>query len=165
LITDPFFIPLIRVFDAMPTLTTHLLELTQLGSEILGVFDLAQKYWPHPGQYIACQRVDDDSALIATPLFRTLGDPEQLTLAPIPVGWGPGDSLAFSPPQGSGFDLPKTARRVGLIPFEVSPVRLLSLVGPALAQGAEVALFSDSALPMDVLNRIPPGWRSCPYLP
>lgn len=139
----------------MTSLFATLVEIFQLGSEILGVLDLPKKYWPQPGQYLACQRINDHSAPLATPLFCTLGDPGQLTLAPIPAAWGPGEVLAFLPPQGHGFELPTTARRVGLIPFEVSPARLLSLVNPILAQGAEVALFCDPVFPMDVLSRIP----------
>lgn len=139
----------------MPTLITHLMELTQLGSEIAGVLDLPQKYWPQPGQYLPCQRLDDDRHLLATCLFRVLGDPDQISLAPIPEAWGPGDTLVFSPPQGRGFELPPSARRVGLIPMDVSPARLLALVSPALGQGAEVSLFSDPAPPIDLLTRIP----------
>jgi len=139
----------------MKSAKANIVEIFQLGSEILGVLDLPQKFWPQPGQYMACQRVDDDLAPLATPLFRALGDPESLTLAPIPAGWAPGDGLAIAPPQGRGFDLPKAARQVGLIPFDVSPTRLLALVSPALAQGAEVALYNDSALPIDFLSRIP----------
>ncbi len=138
----------------MPVLTTHLLELTQLGSEITGVLDLPQKYWPQPGQYLPCQRLDD-AEFIATPLFLVFGEPGQPSLAPIPEAWNPGDCLAFSPPQGRGFELPKPARRVGLIPFNISPARVLSLVNPAIDQGAEVALFCDSRFPADVLSRIP----------
>ena len=138
----------------MPKLTTHLLELTQLGSEITGVLDLPQKYWPQPGKYLACQRLGD-AERIATPLFRVFGNPGQPSLAPISEAWNPGDRLVFSPPQGRGFELPKPTRRVGLIPFNVSPARVLSLVDSALSQGAEVALFCDPGLPVDVLNRIP----------
>jgi len=138
----------------MPALTTHLLELTQLGSEITGVLDLPEKYWPKPGQYLACQRLGDLEC-IAIPLFRAFGDLGQPCLASIPETWHPGDRLAFFPPMGCGFELPKSARRVGLIPFEVSPARILSLVEPSLDQGAEIVLFCDPGLPADVLSRLP----------
>lgn len=138
----------------MPILTTHLLELTQLGSEFTGILDLPQKYWPEPGQYLPCQRLGD-AERIATPLFRVLGEPDQLSLAPIPGTWVPGDKLVFSSPQGHGFELPPSARRVGLIPYAVSPARLLTLVRPALAQGAEISLFYESAPSPDLLKRIP----------
>ena len=138
----------------MSALTTHLLELTQWGPEMIGILDLPQKCWPKPGQYLACQRPGDVD-LLPTPLFRVFGEPDQLSLAPIPESWNPGDRLILLPPQGRGFELPKPARRVGLIPFDVSPARVLSLVDPARNQGAEIALFSDTGLQVDVLKRIP----------
>lgn len=139
----------------MSLLLTKLVEIFQLGLENVGVFDLRQKYWPQPGQYLPCQPAADNSHCLPIPLFRVLGEPDQLSLAPIPDHWGPGDKLIFSSPQGHGFELPPGARRVGLIPFAVSPGRLLSLVRPALAQGAEVSLFYEPSLSTDLLKRIP----------
>ena len=138
----------------MPALTTHLLELTQLGSDIIGVFDLPQKHCPQPGQYIPCQRVGDTDQL-PKPLFRVFGGHGQPSLGPTPASWNPGDRLLYTPPQGHGFTLPNSARRVGLVPFDVSPTRVLSLVVPALDQGAEIAVYCDSGLPIEVLSRIP----------
>jgi hypothetical protein len=51
--------------------------------------------------------------------------------------------------------MPVSARRVGLIPYEVSPFGLLSLVDAALSRGAVVALFSDSVLSPEVLFWMP----------
>lgn len=139
----------------MTYVKANLLEIFQQGSEISGVLDLPEKYWPRPGQYLPCQRVHTELDSLPINLFRVLGDPDQLTVGPFPVGWQPGERLACTPPQGHGFDLPGFARRVGLIPFQVTPVRLLSLVGAALGQGAEVAMFYDFDPHDNLLDRMP----------
>jgi len=131
------------------------MELFQQGSEIVGVLDLPPKYWPHPGQYLPCQPVAGDADHFVVNLFRVLGHPDQLSLGPIPPAWQPGEELICTAPQGHGFHIPVSASRVGLIPFEVSPFRLLSLVDAALTGGAVVALFSDAVLPPDVLFWMP----------
>jgi dihydroorotate dehydrogenase electron transfer subunit len=139
----------------MTSLIANLIEIFQLGSEITGILDLPAEYWPGPGQYLSCQRVSGDINILPVHLFRVLGDPDQLSLGPIPEYWQPGDPLVCSPPQGHGFSLPSTARRVGLVPYQVSPIRLLALAGRALSQGAVVSLFTDSTPPIDLISRVP----------
>lgn len=139
----------------MTFLSATLIEVIQLGSEIVGLIDLPAHSWPEPGQYLPCQRVVGGVNSLATHLFRVLAVPDALILGPIPETWQPGDQIACLPPQGHGFTLPRTARRVGLVPYEVSPARLLTLLSAARVQGAAVSLFSDSGLPQDVLNRVP----------
>jgi dihydroorotate dehydrogenase electron transfer subunit len=123
---------------------TKLLELTQIGPIRAGVFDLPEKHWPKPGQYLPCQRLSASSDILVTNLFSILGGKGTPTLAPIPTDWYPGDEFQFLPPQGNGFQLPSSARRIGLLPVGVSPLRLLTLVKPALAQDASLALFLDT---------------------
>jgi hypothetical protein len=139
----------------MTSLKATLVEIFQLGSEIAGALDLPGNYWPQPGQYLPCQRVDDGSDGQPNHLFRVVGDPDVLNLASIPEGWSPGDRLVCAPPQGHGFALPRSAQRVGLIPFKVSPARLLSLAYTALLQRAAVSLFYDAAPPVDWLEQMP----------
>jgi len=138
----------------MTSLKATIIEIFQLGSEIAGVLDLPVKYWPLTGQYLPCQRVDGGSDGQPTHLFRVVGDLDVLNLAPIPEDWSPGDRLVCTPPQGHGFALPRSAQRVGLIPFKVSPARLLSLAGTALSQRAAVSLFYEAAPPVDWLERV-----------
>ena len=133
----------------------NLLEIIQQGSEIAGMIDLPAKHWPRPGQYLPCQRLHSDADILPVNLFRVLGDPDLLTVGPVPRGWQPGDQLACAPSQGHGFDLPSFARRVGLVPYQVSPMRLLALVSTALEQSAEVAMFYDFDLHDDLLDRMP----------
>jgi hypothetical protein len=135
--------------------TATLIEIIQRGSEIAGVLDLPAKHWPQPGQYLPCQPVTGGNDLLPTNLFRVLGHPGQLTLGSIPPAWQPGEELLCTAPQGHGFHIPASARRVGLIPYAVTPFRLLSLVESALSQRAMVAVFSDSMLSSEELFWMP----------
>lgn len=139
----------------MDFLSVNLIELFQQGSETVGVLDLPTEHWPRPGQYLPCQPVDGDTELLAVNLFRVLGHADQLTLGPIPPAWQPGEELICTTPQGHGFNIPASVLRVGLIPYEVSPFRLLSLVDAALSGVAVVAVFSDYVLPPEVLYWMP----------
>lgn len=139
----------------MTPLSANLIEIFQRGSEIAGVLDLPVKHWPQPGQYLPCQPVTGGVDLLPANLFRVLGHPDQLTVGAIPATWQPGDSLICTAPQGRGFSLPRSARRVGLIPYEVSPFTLLSLGNDALSRGAVVALFTDAVLPPEELVEMP----------
>jgi hypothetical protein len=139
----------------MTSLRANLIEIIQLGSEIGGVLDLPVDHWPEPGQYLACQRLSSFSEILPVSLFAMPGSLDQLTLGPIPADWLPSDQLAYSPPQGHGFSLPISARRVGLVPLQVSPARLLPLADTALAQGAAVALFYASSLSSSMLSWVP----------
>jgi hypothetical protein len=132
-----------------------LLKSTNWGSEIAGVLDLPGKFWPQPGQYLSCQRAERGATGLPSHLFRVAGDPNLLNLAPIPAAWSPGDRLVCTPPQGHGFTLPRSAQRVGLIPFNVSPARLLSLAGMALSQSAAVSLFYEATSTIGWLERVP----------
>jgi hypothetical protein len=139
----------------MDNILANLIEIFQLGSEIAGTFDLPRKYWPQPGQYLPCQRVDGGLANLPNHLFRVAGASDMLNLAPIPKAWSPGDRLVCAPPQGYGFALPRSAPRVGLIPFTVSPARLLSLASKALSQRAAVSLLYEAPLPGSWLEWVP----------
>lgn len=134
-----------------------LLEISQIGQERAGILDLPQKYWPQPGQYLPCQRLDGPPEILTTHLFRVFGFDNALALGPLPPDWFPGDRLSVLPPKGQGFDLPTSAQRVGLVALDISPTRLLTLVKPALSMNASVALFCDPSLTADIFDRIPPA--------
>ena len=136
---------------------SKLLEISQIGQERAGILDLPQKYWPQPGQYLPCQRIDGPPEVLTTHLFRVFGFDNTLTLAPLPPDWLPGDKLATLPPKGTGFELPSPAQRVGLVALNVSPSRVLTLVKPALSANASVALFCDPTPSADIFVRIPPA--------
>ena len=137
-------------------MNAKLLEIGQIGNTHFGILDIPRHFWPDPGQYLPCQNLSQDSQHLSTPLFKVYGPDEVLRLGPLPIGWQPGDSLALLLPQGKGFKLPLSARRVGLLTISTSPIFLLPLAASALAQGAAVSLFCEKIPPLDLLNRVSP---------
>jgi NAD(P)H-flavin reductase len=94
---------------------------------------------PSPGQYVLAGDASD--APLPVPLFHTDSAPQGfIAAAPIPDSWNPGAELYLRGPLGRGFGLPFSARKVGLIAFDVSPARLRGLVQPALKQDAAVVI-------------------------
>lgn len=118
---------------------------------------------PSPGQYLlAGDRTDSP---LPVPLFHTDSAPQGFTAsAPIPDSWHPGMELQLRGPLGHGFNLPLSARKVGLIAFDISPARLRGLIQHALKQEAGVVLVCNSSVdrlpdevevqPMSALNEI-----------
>ncbi len=118
---------------------------------------------PSPGQYMLAGDASD--APLPVSLFHTDSAPQGfIAAAPIPDSWNPGAELYLRGPLGHGFDLPLSARKVGLIAVDVSPARLRGLIQPALKQGAAVVLVCKSTVdnlpdevevhPMSALNEI-----------
>jgi NAD(P)H-flavin reductase len=107
---------------------------------------------PSPGQYLLAG--DGSDSPLPVPLFHTDSAPQGfIASAPIPDLWTPGTELHLRGPLGHGFDLPLSARKVGLIAFEVSIARLKGLIQPALKQEAAVVIVCKSNpdnLPDDV---------------
>ena len=134
---------------------TNLVEIYQIGSELAGVLDIPENYWPAPGQYLACKRVNDPSEPLIPQLFRIIGEEGLLNLSPIPENWQPGDQLLLGAPQGHGFSLPREARRVALLSYGVSPTRILTLVREAVVQNAAISLFSEEIPSPEIMNRLP----------
>ena len=100
---------------------------------------------PAPGQYLLAG--DGSDSPLPVPLFHTDSAPQGfIASAPIPDSWDPGTELHLRGPLGHGFDLPLSARKVGLITFDVSPARLRGLIRPALKQEAAVVLVCNSGV-------------------
>jgi NAD(P)H-flavin reductase len=114
---------------------------------------------PSPGQYLLAS--DGSNAPLPVPLFYTDSAPQGGSMATpasagsstwrhfiaagvIPGSWNPGTELQLRGPLGRGFDLPLSARKVGLVAFDVSPARLTGLIQPALKQDAGVVIVCDS---------------------
>jgi hypothetical protein len=108
---------------------------------------------PAPGQYLLAHDPASDSPL-AVPVFSAGDSPGGFLAAPpLPRGWLPGLTLSLRGPLGRGFHLPASARRAVLAALDASPAPLLSLLAPALAQGASVSFVCDSppdGLPVEV---------------
>lgn len=132
-----------------------LLEIGQIGNTHFGILDIPRHSWPEPGQYLPCQNLTQDTQLLSTPLFKIFGPDDVLRLGPLPKSWQPGDELAVLPPQGNGFKLPLSARRVGLLTLFVSPIYLLSLTEASFAQGASISLFCETIPSRALLNHVP----------
>ena len=99
---------------------------------------------PSPGQYLLAG--DGSDSPLPVPLFHTDFAPQGfIAAAPTPDSWNPGTELSLRGPLGRGFDLPFSARKVGLIAFDVSPARLRGLIQPALKQGAAVVIVCKSS--------------------
>jgi hypothetical protein len=97
---------------------------------------------PSMGQYLLAGSASTDP--LPVPLFYT--DSSSLgfiTASPIPVSWNPGQEIYLRGPFGRGFSLPTSARKVALIAFDDSFVRLYGLISQALKQGAAVVLVCD----------------------
>ncbi len=134
---------------------TKLLEIFQIGSERAGILDIPEQYWPDPGQYLPCQRIDGFSGQLTTQLFQIISNESILSLSPLPESWQPGDQLLIVSPQGKGFSLPGEARRVALLPYKVPPTRLLVLVKQAVSQNASISLFCETIPTGEIMNRLP----------
>ncbi len=104
---------------------------------------------PSPGQYLVAH-ADGSDAVLSTVLFAAAAFPDGfVTASPIPSTWVPGTRLHLRGPLGHGFAVPASARRITLVAFNCVPRVLLSLVEPALRQGASVALVS-AGMPDDL---------------
>lgn len=107
---------------------------------------------PAPGQYLLAS--DDSNSPLPVPVFYTDSAAEGFIAAPlVNNSWSPGQELHLRGPLGRGFELPISARRVALIAYHSSPVRLRGLIEPALGQDAAVVLvcdFSPDRLPDEV---------------
>lgn len=107
---------------------------------------------PSPGQYLLAG--DGSDAPLSVPLFYTDSAPQGFTAAaPIPEAWHPGLELQLRGPLGRGFSLPASARKVALVAFDDSPVRLNGLIRPALQQGSAVVLVCDRT-PQDLPDEL-----------
>jgi dihydroorotate dehydrogenase electron transfer subunit len=139
----------------MPEPTAKWMEVFSLGEIRAGVLDLPRKAWPKPGQYLPAQSLTSSAGILPTHLFNVSMDSARLALAPLPADWQPGDRVSYLSPQGHGFKLPPSARRVALCALNLAPLRLLPLMAQALAQDATVSLFCDPQPSPDILQRIP----------
>ena len=138
----------------MPSMQAQVVEVIQIGTETAAIMDIPQKFMPEPGQYLPCQHPASEPILPAY-LFRVASRQSKITLGPLPAAWQPGDWIMFDSPQGKGFRLPQSARRVGLLGLGVPPWRLLPLVESATDLGASISLFCEPPLPTESIHEVP----------
>ena len=101
----------------------------------------AENLIPSPGQYLLAS--DDSHVPLPVPLFYTDSSPQGfIAAAPIPDSWDPGREIYLRGPLGRGFELPSSARRIGLVTLTDSAARLYGLIQPSLKQDAAIVLVS-----------------------
>ena len=102
----------------------------------------AENLIPSPGQYLLAS--DESHAPLPVPIFYTDSAPQGfIAAAPVPDSWDPGREIYLRGPLGRGFELPSSARRIGLVTLTESAARLYGLIQPALKQDAAIVLVSD----------------------
>ncbi len=100
---------------------------------------------PAPGQYLLAGDASDSPLPVS--IFYTDFAPESFIASmSANVNWKPGDVLSLRGPLGRGFSVPLGARKIGLIAFDDSPVRLRGLIQPALKRDASVVLLCASSV-------------------
>jgi len=111
------------------------------------------KLIPAPGQYLQAFADGSDSPVAASIFAAKIFTDSFLAAPSVPSSWMPGTCLCLRGPLGHGFALPSSARRVALIAFDDSPVRLLPLLDLALKQDSSVVLVCETPpddLPLQV---------------
>ena len=100
---------------------------------------------PAPGQYLLASDASDKP--LPVPIFHTDSAPEGfIASVSTNVDWKPGDALTLRGPLGRGFSVALSARKIALVAFDDSPVRLRGLIGPALKRDAAVVLLCASSV-------------------
>ena len=136
---------------------TGKISLIQIGSDGNRVAQIHcdSKRMPRPGQYLKAHNPNEPEAVLGCSLF-SMGLPSSMdglsnsgpiSLGPIPRSWHPGTLLELNGPLGHGFSLPPAVNSLGLIALGETAGRLLPLIPLALSQNADIAIFSDAALP------------------
>jgi hypothetical protein len=132
----------------MQTATAKIIAIQiETGGERSARIDCPPGLVPAPGAYLQARNPAESDSALAGALFPVgLDSVPVFTAAPIPPGWRPGAALHLRGPLGHGFNLPTAARRIALIALGETAARLLPLVPPALAVGADLALFTPASL-------------------
>ena len=98
----------------------------------------------NPGQY--CTAYGDEDGEFLAQILYPAGENESRygVTGKIPDSWMPGMQIHLSGPNGHGFNLPASARRVAVIQLTHNHYRLLPLIEKALEQGAAVVYCANA---------------------
>lgn len=120
--------------------------------------NLPANLYPAAGQYMLAA-LQGGAELLPVLLYPAIGKEGDFLLGTeYSASWQPGRKVRLRGPQGQGFVLPRSTRRVGLAAIDGSLLRLLPLVHQALDQNAAVVCCSAGVpayLPPDV-EVVPP---------
>lgn len=129
----------------MRTYTASIREIRLESKGQAAWIDCPQGAIPGPGQYLFATNSTDVDAPLATALFPAVHtETGFLAAPPLPFTWLPGTELRLRGPLGHGFNLPGSTRRLALIDLDGGALRLLPMVTAGLANGSDVALFSEA---------------------
>jgi hypothetical protein len=105
---------------------------------------------PAAGQYLMSRALEDENAILGTPLFAASLKPDGFLATPsLLPAWEPGTHLELRGPIGRGLRLPERAKRIALVALGKTPSRLEPLAGQGLERReATVALYTDASLPI-----------------
>src|SRR5688572_2113598 len=119
-------------------------QITEIYLDGSARIDCALELVPAPGQYLLAHASDSASPL-AAPVFLYESVPNGFRFAPpVHASWPLGTRLNLRGPLGRGFVFPSSSRRIALIAFDDSPVRLHGVMSLALGQDSEVVLVCDT---------------------
>jgi dihydroorotate dehydrogenase electron transfer subunit len=142
----------------MKTHSVKIIGLEQINNEVCVQVKTQPYLQPIAGQFFQAFTADSQD-LLPTLLYPCrVSSTELLLCGDIPKSWAPGTDLHLRGPRGNGFHLPPLTRRVALTTLDQCHVnRLLALADAALANRAEVSLFtnqhpSDLAPEIEVLS-------------
>ena len=136
---------------------TGKISLIQIGpdGDRAAQIDCHPRLLPSPGGYMLAHNPNEPEAVLGCVLYPQ-GLPASMedalnsatiSLGPIPRTWHPGTNLELRGPLGRAFTLPSAVRNLALIALGETAGRLLPLIPLALQGGADIAVFSDVALP------------------
>src|SRR5688572_29945078 len=99
-------------------------QITEIYMDGSARIDCTPELVPGPGQYLLAHASASDSPL-AVPVFLYGSAPNGFRFAPpLHASWTLGTRLNLRGPLGRGFVFPSSSRRIALIAFDDSPVRL-----------------------------------------
>jgi dihydroorotate dehydrogenase electron transfer subunit len=147
---------------------THLVTITgleQINGEVCVQIKTLSFQLPIAGQFFQVFASDSEELLPSLLYPCRVNSNELLLCGDIAKSWMPGTELHLRGPRGNGFHLPPLTRRVALTTLDhISLNRLMTLADAALANRAEVSLFTNQqltnlapeieVLPLDELNQL-----------
>ena len=129
----------------MHTAQGTLMEVSLEDEQRLARLNCPPNMIPSAGQYLLASH--DSVSPLAIPLFYTDSAAQGFIAAPpVPASWNPGQRMALRGPFGHGFEIPAVARKIALIAYDDSHLRLRGLIQAALRQGAAVVLVGNLAV-------------------
>lgn len=155
----------IGIINLVKTHCVTITGLEQINGELCVCIKTQTFLQPIAGQFFQAFAADFDD-LLPTLLYPCrISATDVLLCGDIPKSWTPGNELHLRGPRGNGFHLPPLTHRVALTTLDSFNLnRLMALADVALANRAEVSLFTNQqltdlppeieVLPLEELNQV-----------